>query len=64
MRLSDLSSELVAAATPGEALRAASALRRELDALERDQVVRALSEGATFAMIARDLGWPAKKRRA
>jgi Clp amino terminal domain, pathogenicity island component len=52
--------ELAAAATeapsPLEALRRLTELRQVLDEFERLQVSRALSEGATFTMIARDIG--------
>jgi hypothetical protein len=41
---------------PTEALRALTALRQELHALERRQVARALGEGASFAAIAGPLG--------
>jgi ATP-dependent Clp protease ATP-binding subunit ClpA len=48
--------EAANAATPGAALRKLSELRRELEAFERRQVAQALSDGASFAAIARDLG--------
>ena len=41
---------------PTAALRALTALREELDALERRQVARALREGKTFTAIAQPLG--------
>jgi hypothetical protein len=41
---------------PTAALRALTALRKELDALERQQVARALAEGKTFTAIAQPLG--------
>jgi hypothetical protein len=41
---------------PTAALRALTALREELDALERQQVARALGEGRTFTAIAQPLG--------
>jgi hypothetical protein len=41
---------------PTAALRALTALRAELDALERQQVARALRQGRTFAAIAQPLG--------
>ena len=46
----------ITAREPTAALRALSALRTELDALERHQVARALSEGRTFTAIAQPLG--------
>jgi transposase-like protein len=55
-RLAQLAAEAAGAPTPGAALRRVAALRRELDAFERAQVAQALSEGASFAGIARDLG--------
>src|SRR4051812_24552951 len=44
------------APTPTASLRALTALREELDVLERAQVARALAEGQTFTAIARPLG--------
>jgi transposase-like protein len=55
-RLSRLAAEAAGAPTPGAALRLLGDLRAELEAFERRQVALALSEGATFAAIARDLG--------
>jgi ATP-dependent Clp protease ATP-binding subunit ClpA len=55
-RIARLAAEAAAASEPRDALRAVSELRRELDAFERRQVAVALSEGATFAQIARDVG--------
>jgi hypothetical protein len=55
-RIADLAAAVAQAPTAGEALRTIRELRRELDAFERDQVARALSEGATFATVARELG--------
>jgi ATP-dependent Clp protease ATP-binding subunit ClpA len=55
-RIAQLAAETVASASPGEALRKLSELRRELDAFERVRVAQALAEGTNFAMIARDLG--------
>jgi ATP-dependent Clp protease ATP-binding subunit ClpA len=55
-RIADLAGEVTQAPTAGGALRKVRELRRELDAFEREQVARALSEGATFATIARELG--------
>jgi uncharacterized protein YerC len=46
----------ITAAEPTAALRALTALRDELDALERQQVGRALREGKTFTAIAQPLG--------
>src|SRR3954452_22297422 len=46
----------ITAAEPTAALRALTALRDELDALERQQVGRALREGKTFTAIAKPLG--------
>ena len=47
---------VLSAPTPTASLRALSALREQLDQLERAQVARALSEGQTFTSIARPLG--------
>ena len=55
-RIAELAAEVTGAPTTGEALRKVRDLRRELDAFERAQVARALSEGGTFATIARELG--------
>jgi len=55
-RIAQRFTEILEARTPIAALRAVTALRRELDAFERQQVARALAEGATFASIARELG--------
>ena len=55
-RIAQRISEVLEAPTPIAALRAVTALRRELDAFERQQVARALADGATFASIARELG--------
>jgi ATP-dependent Clp protease ATP-binding subunit ClpA len=55
-RLAELASEVAGAPTPRAALRRLSELRAELEAFERQQVARALAEGASFAAIARDLG--------
>jgi AcrR family transcriptional regulator len=55
-RIADLAGEVAGAPSAGEALRKVRELRRELDSFEREQVARALSEGTTFATIARDLG--------
>ena len=55
-RIARLAAEATEAASPRDALRAARELRRELDAFERRQVAVALTEGATFAEIARDIG--------
>jgi AcrR family transcriptional regulator len=55
-RIADLAGEVARAPSAGEALRKVRELRRELDEFERNQVGRALSEGATFATIARELG--------
>jgi hypothetical protein len=46
----------ITAPEPTAALRALTALRDELDALERQQVGRALREGKTFTAIAQPLG--------
>ena len=47
---------LAEASEPGEILRGLRALRHELDEYERQQVARALTSGASFATIARELG--------
>src|SRR3954454_1543675 len=46
----------ITASEPTAALRAITSLRDELDALERQQVARALREGKTFTAIAQPLG--------
>src|SRR3954451_20882489 len=46
----------ITAPEPTGALRALTALREELDALERQQAARALREGKTFTAIAEPLG--------
>jgi ATP-dependent Clp protease ATP-binding subunit ClpA len=55
-RLAQLAAEAAGAPTPADALRAVSDLRRELERFERAQVVQALSDGVSFAAIARELG--------
>jgi uncharacterized protein YerC len=55
-RIAQRFSEILEARTPIAALRAVTALRRELNLFERQQVARALADGATFASIARELG--------
>jgi ATP-dependent Clp protease ATP-binding subunit ClpA len=55
-RLEELAAEAAGAPTRAAALRAVSELRRELDRFERTQVAQALSEGVSFAAIARELG--------
>jgi uncharacterized protein YerC len=55
-RIAELAGEVTHAESAGEALRKVRDLRRELDAFERQQVARALSEGANFSTIARELG--------
>jgi ATP-dependent Clp protease ATP-binding subunit ClpA len=55
-RIAHLAAEAADAPTALETLRRVTELRRELDAFERQQVARALAEGATFARVARDLG--------
>jgi transposase-like protein len=54
--IEQLASDLVAAADPETALRALSALRRELDAMEPVLVARARTTGATWSQVARSLG--------
>jgi ATP-dependent Clp protease ATP-binding subunit ClpA len=54
--MTQLAAQAAQASTPLEALRIASWLRRELDRFERQQVMRALDHGTTFAQIARYLG--------
>src|SRR3954454_15843638 len=55
-RLARLATEAAGASSPGAALRRVRALRRELDDFEREQVARALADGASFAAVGRDLG--------
>jgi ATP-dependent Clp protease ATP-binding subunit ClpA len=55
-RLARLAAEAAGAPTPGEALRALSGLRRELEEFERRQVAHALADGMSYAAIARELG--------
>jgi hypothetical protein len=55
-RILNLLERTLTAPEPTASLRALSALRRELDALERAHVARALQEGQTFAAIAKPLG--------
>lgn len=55
-RIAELASEVAEASTAGDALRKVRELRKELDVFEREQVARALSEGANYSKIARDLG--------
>jgi ATP-dependent Clp protease ATP-binding subunit ClpA len=55
-RMAELVADAIEAPTAVAALRAATALRHELDTFERQQVARALAEGDTFASIARELG--------
>jgi hypothetical protein len=55
-RVLELAAAAAEAPSPLEALRRLTELRHELDSFERQQVSRALGEGATFTMIARDLG--------
>jgi ATP-dependent Clp protease ATP-binding subunit ClpA len=55
-RIAELAAEVAEAPTAGDALRKVRELRQELDTFEREQVARALSEGANFSKIARDLG--------
>jgi ATP-dependent Clp protease ATP-binding subunit ClpA len=54
--MAELVADAIEAPTAVAALRAAIALRHELDTFERQQVARALAEGDTFASIARELG--------
>jgi hypothetical protein len=51
-----LATEAARAPSPGAALRRVRALRHELDEFEKAQVARALTEGASFAAVGRDLG--------
>lgn len=51
-----LATEAARAPSPGAALRRVRLLRTELDDFEQAQVARALSEGASFAAVGRDLG--------
>jgi len=55
-RAVDLLERAITTAEPLAALRAITALRLQLDALERQQVARALREGRTFSAIAAPLG--------
>ena len=55
-RMAQLAAEAIDTASPGEALRKVSELRRELETFERLQVAQALADGTSFATIARDLG--------
>ena len=55
-RLAQLAAEAADALTPTEALQKMRELRSELEAFERQQVARAIADGATFAAVARDLG--------
>jgi ATP-dependent Clp protease ATP-binding subunit ClpA len=54
--MAELVADAIEAPSAVAALRAATALRRELDTFERQQVARALAEGDTFASIAREVG--------
>jgi transposase-like protein len=54
--LARLAAEAAGAPTPGAALRKLRALRQAVDEFERAQVARALTEGASFASVGRDLG--------
>src|SRR3954447_20893990 len=55
-RILNLLERTLTAPEPTASLRALTSLRRELDALERAHVARALQEGETFAAIAKPLG--------
>jgi Clp amino terminal domain, pathogenicity island component len=55
-RFAELAAQAATAATPRAALRQLGELRRELDALERRLVARALADGSSFAAVGRDLG--------
>jgi transposase-like protein len=55
-RLVELVEHAVRASEPEVALRALSALRRELDAFERVQAWRALDGGSSYGAVARSLG--------
>src|SRR3954463_14882739 len=55
-RILNLLERTLTAPEPTASLRALTSLRRELDALERANVARALQEGETFAAIAKPLG--------
>src|SRR3954454_14051355 len=55
-RILNLLERTLTAPEPTASLRALTSLRRELDALERAHVARALQEGQTFAAIAKPLG--------
>jgi len=54
--IEQLASDTVKTADPESALRALSALRHELDAIEPELVTRALQTGASWSQIARALG--------
>jgi AraC-like DNA-binding protein len=54
--MAQLAVEAADTASPGDALRKLSELRREMETFERLQVAQALAEGTNFATIARDLG--------
>lgn len=54
--MAELVADAIEAPSAVAALRAATALRLQLDTFERQQVARALAEGETFASIARELG--------
>jgi hypothetical protein len=54
--LARLAAEAASAPTPGSALRKLKELRQALEEFERAQVTRALTEGASFASVGRDLG--------
>src|SRR5262245_27371290 len=55
-QIAQLAAQVAEAATPLEALRLSQDLRREIEVFERQQVARALAEGTTFTVIARQLG--------
>src|SRR4051812_40361342 len=55
-RMSRLAEQATGARSPRVALRSLRSLRDEIDDLERQEVARALTAGASFATIARDLG--------
>jgi transposase-like protein len=54
--LARLAAEAASAPTPGAALRKVRVLRHALEEFERAQVARALTDGASFAAVGRDLG--------
>jgi hypothetical protein len=56
LRVVGLLEKALTASDPTVALRALTALRGELDALERQRVARALDDGTPFSAIARPLG--------